>query len=107
MTFAQLKHKSRVGNASVCSVALGDQMAQECLDGKCGRCGFQLFRSKGVRSQILQTNDAKTEELQDGADPLWEREMSWDTVKNANSTSKNDLRHTVTGQLVENGARPL
>ena len=89
----QCSHIFQVGHALVCSEYLGDTTPKACLDGECERCGVARFWSKGLRQTI------------DENDTFWAREISWDTLKAGNdeghSSTENDIRHTVTGTLID------
>lgn len=91
--FASLTLMSQVGNALVCSECLGDETADDCLHDRCDRCSFRRIWSNGIRKRI------------EPDDEFWAQEISWDMLKpggdSTHGSSDNELRHTVTGTLID------
>ena len=103
--FAMLTLMSLVGNALVCSDTLGDSTCEACLNGKCQCCGFARLWSKGIRPTLFKQNDDGTEELCHDVDPIWERKITYDSLKPGGDdnygSSEDALRHSVTAKITD------
>ena len=100
---AALSSTTAFANQLVCSECLGDSTQQACLDSCCPKCSFARLWSKGLRPKVIIANTHEnTETVRNDASTLWEKEISWDVVKSSDANEDDrDLRHTVTGTIVE------
>ena len=106
--FAALGSRTEISNTLVqpCCTCLGDATGLDCIDKNCQCCGMQRLWSKGVRAAVMQQNTDGSESVRGSASSLWEQQVSWDAVKpggdgNGDSAEDSDLRHTISGTIVE------
>ena len=102
--FSRLQLNSHIANASVCSECMGDASARACVDGDCCKCNFSRLWSCGLRPTLFETVDGE-QKLREHVHPCWKRQMSWDMLKpggdGTHGSADNELRHTVSGTLVD------
>ena len=63
----------------------------DCINGKCGSCGFAALWSRAVRSKLvnMDTNSPDCGTVLDGTPACWLQEVRYEVLQSGGSTPSN------------------